>query len=56
MIGYVTLNLFRLAGVKCVPTGERRNSETGEVEAEFLCIEPGTNCEKVWATREMIKT
>lgn len=59
MIGYVTIkiqqSLLHMARIKCVPAGQRRDSENGTVEAEFLCIEPGSNCEKIWTTKEMVE-
>lgn len=56
--GYVTLkvpdSIFSVAYKLGVATGQKRNNPNGTVEAEFLCIRPGDNCEKIWATREQI--
>lgn len=61
MIGYVTIeiqqSLLELARIKCVPTGKIRTRTDGEIEAEGICIEPGSNCETVWFIRsEVIHT
>lgn len=57
-IGYVTIkseqSLLGMAGIKCVATGKKRPTESGAIEAEFICIEPGSNCEKIWATKDQL--
>lgn len=56
--GYVTLNipksLFQMVRVIGVPTGKKRVREDGKVEAQFVCLTPGSNEALVWATREQI--
>lgn len=55
--GYVTIeiqqSILGLVRVKCVPTGQTRVNGN-EIEAEGICISPGSNCEKVWFTKNMI--
>lgn len=45
-------DLFSLSPILGVPTGQTRIREDGKTEAEFLCINPGSNCQTIWATRE----
>jgi len=55
--GYVTIKQQYLLGMVTflgVFSGQTRLSESGITEAEFLCIQPGSNCETIWATREQI--
>ena len=56
MIGYVKLNLLRLDGIIGIPSGKTRTTPNGEIEAEFLCLSPGTNTTTVWATKKDINT
>jgi len=54
MAYYVKLNLLRLDGIIGTPTGKKRTCGDGEIEAEFLCISPGSNCSTVWATIDQL--
>lgn len=56
--GYVTIeiqqSLLEMARIKCVASGKVRTRANGEIEAEGICIEPRSNCEKVWFTKDQI--
>ena len=54
--GYVTakIDLLGMFTPKCVATGQKR-TRGDEVEAEFICIEPGTNTEKIWLTKKDLR-
>ena len=55
---YVTIeiqqSLLGMARIIGIPSGQVRTRADGEIEAEFLCISPGSNCEKIWATKSQI--
>lgn len=54
--GYVNIqhDLLGLVKIIGVATGQKRTRADGEIEAEFLCINPGSNCEKVWAVKSQL--
>lgn len=57
--GYVTIQKQSLLGMVStlgVPTGKTRSRTDGEVEAEFLCINPGSDCSTIWAVKSDIIT
>ena len=45
-------DLFTLEPILGVPAGKTRIREDGKTEAEFHCINPGSNCQTVWATKD----
>lgn len=58
MIGYVTIeiqqSLLELARIIGTPTGQTRIRTDGKVEAEFICVSPGSNCSTIWATQDQL--
>lgn len=57
--GYVTIQKQSLLGMVStlgVPTGKTRVLPGGETEAEFICINPGSECSTIWATKDMLIT